>query len=212
MEESLRLLHPFLAFVTEEIYSKLPGNCAEGALPRAKILMTSDYPEEKKERIDEAASIRFRTLQEIVRNIRALRAECGIDPQLKLKVSLYIEKNSPAEAARENSEIIEMLSGLSGLDFIDSLKEKPASSIGVVGAGFEAFLITGDSIDIDQLKKRFEKELEKNEQNASKIDSKLKNENFVKNAPPEVIEGEKEKHAEFLRHIEKLKGYLEGMR
>ena len=212
LEESLRLLHPFLAFVTEEIYSKLPGNCAEGALPRAKILMTSDYPEEKKERIDEAASIRFRTLQEIVRNIRALRAECGIDPQLKLKVSLYIEKNSPAEAARENSEIIEMLSGLSGLNFIDSLKEKPASSIGVVGAGFEAFLITGDSIDIDQLKKRFEKELEKNEQNASKIDSKLKNENFVKNAPPEVIEGEKEKHAEFLRRIEKLKGYLQGMR
>ena len=81
-----------------------------------------------------------------------------------------------------------------------------------VGAGFEAFLITGDSIDIDQLKKRFEKELEKNEQNASKIDSKLKNENFVKNAPLEVIEGEKEKHAEFLRRIEKLKGYLEGMR
>ncbi len=143
LEESLRLLHPFLAFVTEEIYSKLPEFCAEGACKRADILMTAAYPEENAARIDEPAAARFGTMQELVRNIRALRTECGIDPQLKLTVSLYVEKNSPSEAAPENAEIIKMLSGLSELDFITAPDQKPAASIGTVGLGFDAFLFTG---------------------------------------------------------------------
>ncbi|MEL3912792.1 valine--tRNA ligase [Treponema pedis] len=211
LEESLRLLHPFLAFVTEEIYSKLPKNCAEGALPRFEVLMTASYPTEKKERIDESACKRFRAMQEIVRSIRALRTECGIDPQLKLKTSLFIEKSSPAEAAFENTEIIKMLSGLAELNFIQSLEEKPASSIGTAGAGFEAFLITGEAVDIAQLKVRFTKELEKNTANAAKIEAKLKTENFVKNAPEEVIAGEKEKLEQLLRMCGKLKGYLKAL-
>ncbi len=211
LEESLRLLHPFLAFVTEEIYSKLPENCAEGALPKAKVLMTASYPEEKAERVDEASAKRFRTMQEIVRNLRALRTECGIDPQLKLKAALYLETGTPAEAARENGEIIKMLSGLAELQFIQSLAEKPGTSIGTAGAGFEAFLITGEAIDIVQLKARFTKELEKNSLNAAKIEAKLKNENFIKNAPAEVIAGEKEKLEELFRICGKLKGYLQAM-
>ena len=211
LEESLRLLHPFLAFVTEEIYSKLPEFCAEGACKRADILMTAAYPEENAARIDEPAAARFGTMQELVRNIRALRTECGIDPQLKLTVSLYVEKNSPAEAAPENAEIIKMLSGLSELDFITAPDQKPAASIGTVGHGFEAFLVTGEAVDIGQLKARFKKELEKHTANAAKIEAKLKNENFVKNAPQDVIAGEKEKLAEAVRRIEKLNGYLRAI-
>ena len=211
LEESLRLLHPFLAFVTEEIYSKLPEFCAEGACKRADILMTAAYPEENAARIDEPAATRFGTMQELVRNIRALRTECGIDPQLKLTVSLYVEKNSPAEAAPENAEIIKMLSGLSELDFITAPDQKPAASIGTVGHGFEAFLVTGEAVDIGQLKARFKKELEKHTANAAKIEAKLKNENFVKNAPQDVIAGEKEKLAEAVRRIEKLNGYLRAI-
>ncbi len=211
LEETLRLIHPFLSFVTEEIYSKLPKNCAEGASPRPEILMTAAYPEEKPERIDENASRRFKAMQEIVRSIRALRAECALDPQLKLKAVLYTEENAPAAAARENTEIIKMLSGLMELHFIRALTEKPASSIGTAGAGFEAFLITDETVNKLQLKNRFLKELEKNSANAAKIEAKLKNENFIKNAPEEVITGEKEKYAEFLRMCEKLRAYLESL-
>ncbi len=208
LEESLRLLHPFLPFITEEIYAKLPKNCMEGAKAKPEILMTADYPAENKERINEKASSRFRAMQDIVRNIRNLRAECGIDPQLKMQVSLYTEENSPAAAASEYADIIKMLAGLNEINFIASPAEKPASSIGVVGSGFEAFLIAGDAIDIPQLKARFEKEIEKNAVFAKKLEGKLKNEKFVSNAPAEVVEGEKEKLAEFKRRIEKLESYL----
>ena len=104
-----------------------------------------------------------------------------------------------------------MLSGLSELDFITAPDQKPAASIGTVGHGFEAFLVTGEAVDIGQLKARFKKELEKQAANAAKIEAKLKNENFVKNAPQDVIAGEKEKLAEAVRRIEKLNGYLRAI-
>lgn len=208
LEETLRLLHPFLAFVTEEIYSKLPENCAEGAKPRAKILMTAQFPEERAERVNTPVALRFRAMQEIVREVRALRTECGIDPQLKLRLSLFIEPNEPASIATENVEIIKMLSGLSDLQFIGKIQDKPAHSIGTAGSGFEAFLITDGTIDIQQLKNRFTKGLEKTESNINKIEAKLKNANFVKNAPPEVISGDKAKLEELFRMQLKLKGYL----
>jgi len=211
LEESLRLLHPVLPFVTEEIYRKLPGYCAEGASRRADVLMTACYPVYCAERIDTAAAARFNALQDIVRLIRALRAECGIDPQLKLRIALYIEEGTPAQAAMENTDLIKLLAGIADITFIGKPSDKPANSIGTVGSGFEAFIITGTEIDRSQLAARFTKELEKEKQALSRLTVKLANADFIDHAPAEVVEAEKEKLHQAGRRIEKFTLYLQDL-
>ena len=208
LEESLRLLHPLLPFVTEEIYRFLPENCVTGGKKKADKLITAPYPLFSEERVDTCSEERFTSLQEIVRLVRALRTECGIDPAFKIKVALFVEKGSPAEAAKEKTDIICLLAGLSGVEFLESPKDKAKGSIGTVGKGFEAFIVPGEGADPEKMVQKFKKELEKEEGNFSKLKGKLSNEKFVANAPAEVVEGEKEKLNEIQRRIEKLKAYV----
>lgn len=208
LEESLRLLHPLLPFVTEEIYRFLPENCVTGGKKKADKLITAPYPLFSEERVDTCSEERFTSLQEIVRLVRALRTECGIDPAFKIKVALFVEKGSPAEAAKEKTDIICLLAGLSGVDFLENPKDKAKGSIGTVGKGFEAFIVPGEGADPEKMVQKFKKELEKEEGNFSKLKGKLSNEKFVANAPAEVVEGEKEKLNEIQRRIEKLKAYV----
>lgn len=208
LEESLRLLHPLLPFVTEEIYHFLPENCVTGGKKKADKLITAPYPLFSEERVDSCSEERFTSLQEIVRLVRALRTECGIDPAFKIKVALFVEKGSPAEAAKEKTDIICLLAGLSGVDFLENPKDKAKGSIGTVGKGFEAFIVPGEGADPEKMVQKFKKELEKEEGNFSKLKGKLSNEKFVANAPAEVVEGEKEKLNEIQRRIEKLKAYV----
>lgn len=208
LEESLRLLHPLLPFVTEEIYRFLPENCVTGGKKKADKLITAPYPLFSEERVDSCSEERFTSLQEIVRLVRALRTECGIDPAFKIKVALFVEKGSPAEAAKEKTDIICLLAGLSGVDFLENPKNKAKGSIGTVGKGFEAFIVPGEGADPEKMVQKFKKELEKEEGNFSKLKGKLSNEKFVANAPAEVVEGEKEKLNEIQRRIEKLKAYV----
>ena len=207
----MRLLHPVLPFVTEEIYGKLPQRCAEGAATRSDVLMTADYPVYRAERIDEAASSRFNALQEIVRLIRALRAECGIDPQLKLRIVLYTEQDVPASAAAEKADLIKMLAGLADIRFINDLSDKPAHAVGTVGSGFEAFLVTGEEVDCSLLIARFSKELEKEKAAEARLTAKLANANFTAHAPAEVVNSEKEKLQQAERRSEKFTLYLQEL-
>ena len=211
LEQSLRLLHPYLPFVTEEIYQKLPLYCAEGAQKRADMLITADYPHYDEKRMDTQAAERFASLQEIVRAVRALRIECGIDPQMKITLALYTEPDTPAAAAIEKEPLIKLLAGIAALTFITTPKDKPRNSIGTVGSGFEAFIVTGSGVDRAQLTKRFGKELEKEKAQAERLSAKLHNPNFADHAPPDVIEGEKLKLQETERRINKITLYLQDL-
>jgi valyl-tRNA synthetase len=216
LEESLRLVHPFLPFVTEEIYGFLPGQCARdkagASVARSKALITARYPESDPVRRDAKAEARFTSMQELVRSVRALRAECGIDPALKLHIALFVEKGSDAEAAREKTDIIQLLAGMSKIDFIDSPAAHPKGAIGAVGKGFEAFVVVGEEVDPIQLAARFAKEIEKETQNAARTEGKLANANFVANAPADVVALEREKLEETRRRIAKLGSYVEDLK
>jgi len=218
LEESLRLVHPFLPFVTEEIYGFLPAACArsadgsQGLAERASLLISASYPESNENRCDEAAEARFTALQEMVRSIRGLRVECGIDPASKIGIALYTETGSDAAVAREKVDILQMLAGLSRVDFIPSPSDRPKGAIGTVGKGFEAFILVGEGVDSGQLANRFEKEILKEQGNASRLEAKLGNASFVSNAPEDVVAAEKSKLDELRRRIEKLSGYVADLR
>ncbi len=211
LEESLRLLHPYLSFITEEIYRRLPLNCAEGAKPREAMLITAPYPSPNDARKDPVAEARFTILQDMVRSVRALRAECGIDPSLKLHIALYIEKGSNAEVAREKTDIIQLLAGVSKIQFLSSLADRPKGAIGTVGKGYEAFVVAGEGVEGAQLAARFTKEIEKEGVNIERLEAKLSNSNFTAHAPEEVVLAEREKLVEMQRRVEKLGSYIKDL-
>ncbi len=220
LEESLRLLHPFIPFVTEEIYSKLPR--AEIVENRKKageqkimsnetytdLLVTAPYPEYSESRADQKIITRFAVLQDLIRSVRGLRNECGVNPADKINLAILIEKGSAAEVCREKVEIIQLLAGLSKVEFVDS---KPTKAIGTVGSGFEAFIILDENINKDQLLLHFQKDLEKDKKDAERTEAKL-NGKFAEHAPAEVVQAEREKLAETKRRIEKLGTYIEALK
>lgn len=219
LEEALRLIHPYLPFVTEEIYRFLPrdilaknrsvyapSNLKNDALYTG-LLITAPYPVVQENRAFASSAERFSVLQDLVRQLRALRAECGISPDAKLHTVLVITKGSSAEVLTEMTDLICLLAGLSAVDFAD---EKPAKSIGVVGGGFEAFILVGEGIDSEQLKTRFTKEIDKESAFVQKLEAKLAGK-FVQNAPAEIVEAEKQKLANTKRRIEKLASYVESL-
>src|SRR5574344_1363154 len=219
LEESLRLLHPYLPFVTEEIYSKLPldeiiANCAKAGAQKILtnvaykgLLVDAPYPTPADARTNETVTKRFEVLQELIRNIRGLRVECGLDPAAKLHLAVLITAGSAAEVIKEKTEMIELLAGVEKIDFVYA---KPAKAIGSVGSGFEAFLLVDESINKEQLVARFNKELEAEKALAQKTEAKLGGK-FAQNAPAEVVQAEKEKLEESKRRIEKLSGYVQTL-
>ncbi|NLM01386.1 MAG: valine--tRNA ligase [Treponema sp.] len=219
LEESLRLLHPYLPFVTEEIYQKLPLEeisenrkkaCANKIISTSEytgMLIAASYPKVITERDDNTVVKRFESLQEIIRLIRQLRAECGISPEIKLHIALQITAGSVAEVCKEKTDLIKLLAGVSQIDFVNS---KPAYTIGTVGDGFEAFIFIEGSIDVNKLRKRFEKEMSIEKAFVEKVDAKLAGK-FVQNAPAEIVAQEKEKREVANRRVEKLASYLENL-
>ena len=220
LEESLRLLHPFIPFVTEEIYSKLP--LAEIIENRKKageqkimsnetysdLLVTAPYPEFSESRADQKIITRFAVLQDLIRSVRGLRNECGVNPADKINLAVLIEKGSAAEVCREKVDMIQLLAGLSKVEFVES---KPGKSIGTVGTGFEAFIILDENINKDQLLLHFQKDLEKDQKDAERTEAKLGGK-FAEHAPAEVVQAERDKLAETKRRIEKLQGYIETLK
>ena len=220
LEESLRLLHPFIPFVTEEIYSKLP--LAEIIENRKKagtqkimsnetysdLLVTAPYPEFDTGRENAEITARFGALQDLIRSVRGLRNECGVNPADKINLAVLIEKGSAAEVCREKVEMIQLLAGLSKVEFVDA---KPTKSIGTVGVGFEAFIILDENINKEQLLLHFQKDLEKDQKDAERTEAKL-NGKFAEHAPAEVVQAERDKLAETKRRIEKLGTYIEALK
>ena len=219
LEESLRLLHPYLPFVTEEIYAKLPLKEiaeARNAAGTNKIVSMSEYtgmlinapyPEVAAERDNAAIDARFETLKELITKTRALRVECGIDPAEKINIAILVTKGSDAEVCKEKVEMIQLLAGIKNIDFVES---KPESSIGTVGKGFESFIIVDETINKEQLLARFKKTLEKEQGYARMSQNKL-NGNFAQHAPAELVEKEKQILEEANRKIEKLQSYIDSL-
>jgi len=205
LSESLRLLHPLLPFVTEEIYGKLPNT--EG------LLITAPYPKFSEDRVYAAEEKDFAFLQEFVRMIRTMRSECTITQEKKLRVMARLD-GGQERTLRQNEGLVKLLAGIGELEIKAPAKEsgeRPAGSIGMAGAGFEIFVFIGEAVDIAALKKKFEKDLARDNAFVQGLRTKLANEQFVKNAPPELVAAEKLKLEEGLARTGKIESYLRGL-
>ena len=219
LEESLRLLHPFMPFVTEEIYGKLPlEEIVENRKKAGKnkilsesvykaMLINAPFPCVAAERDNPAVQSRFDVLKDLIGQVRALRAECGIDPANKINIAILVTKGSEAEVCHEKVDMIKLLAGVANVEFVEA---KPASSVGTVGKGFEAFILVDESINRDQLIARFKKEIEQETVWVKRSEAKL-NGSFAQHAPAEVVQQERDKMEESKRKIEKLESYIASL-
>jgi valyl-tRNA synthetase len=113
----------------------------------------------------------------------------------------------------ENTELVKLLAGIADLESAGTEGEggRPQGSIAVVGTGFEAFVYIAGAADLPQLKQKFTRDIEKDRKFIGALESKLGNENFLRNAPPELVAAEKLKLEDALKRTGKLESYIRDM-
>jgi valyl-tRNA synthetase len=211
LSESLRLLHPLLPFVTEEIHGKLNAALGkEGAA--AELLINAAYPAYDEKRGDPAAEEDFAFLQELVALVRTIRSECAVTPEKKVRVLVRLGE-AKGKLLGENVELVKLLAGVGTLEIApdEGGGIRPQGSIAAVGSSFEAFVHIAEAADLAQLKQKFARDIERDRKFINTLELKLGNENFLRNAPPELVAGEKQKLQDALKRAGKLESYIRDM-
>ena len=145
--------------------------------------------------------------------IRTLRSECTVPPEKKIRVLVSVNREwGGFHFLTENASLVKLLAGIGELEIAQAPHpQKPAGSIGLAGAGFEAFVFIAEAVDMNVLRQKFAKELERDQKFIQGLKAKLANENFLKNAPPELVEGEKRKLDDSVTRTSKIESWLKEM-
>jgi len=203
MKDMLKLLHPFMPFITEEIWSHLPGSeepLIVSSWPKSKI------EEEHKESIDE---INF--AMNIVKSIRNIKAEMDVKPSKKIK-AFFIPKDKKTEGYINNVQRhLENLVDLEEIKIIQSKNQMKEEVVSSVIDGLQIFLPLSGLVDFEKEIERLEKEKDRLNSEIKRAEGKLKNKSFVNKAPEKVVNEEREKlekythmHNEVLNRINEI--------
>lgn len=205
LAESMRLMHPMLSFITEEIYSKLPNT--EGKV------ITASFPEYRADRIHADEAHLMQCMQDVVRGIRNSRAELGIPADKKLRIVIRPDENGSLASFMAGH--VDLLKNFTNAGSVEIDAEKAISVEGafpVAGQGFETYVFVRDAIDVDKEIAKLEEEISKAKALLEGSEKKLSNEKFVSFAKPEAIEKERSKKREFEEKIEKTQKHIEVLR
>ena len=202
LEKSMRLMHPFLSFITEEIYQKLPNHDGD--------VIVQSYPEYDEALSFEAEVAEVEALKDIVKSIRSLRSNLQIPPEKKLKAVLRVSSDFPALALiKSELTFVSSLVGAGSFIVDERGEEDTKGSVPTSGAGYECFLFVRDAIDVDAEIKKLSAEIEKAKKLLESSEKKLSNPQFVNNAKAEAVEKERKKKAEAEEIIEKSSAHIE---
>ena len=195
LDHALRLLHPMMPFITEEIWRQLPhgGDAAS--------IMIAEWPDadELARYIDADAVAAIDAVRAVVGAVRGARARYGISPREALAVSVRGPEAAVA-SIRDNESLVASLGNLSALA-ADSDVEKPADSTMTVAGGLEIFVVLAGLVDFDAERVRLEKDRASSAADLEKLQRKLGNEGFLAKAAPEIIEKDRSRAAELSERI-----------
>jgi valyl-tRNA synthetase len=203
LDTSLRLLHPFMPFITEEIWQNLPGS--EGSI------MVAEFPRSRENEIYPREEARMELIMQVIGAIRNLRSEMGIPPGKKAEVILYSPKKETLRFLEENRMYVENLARTEKPGF-QSGGQRPKGSATAIVEEVEVFLPLKGWINLDEEEKRLQKELDRVFEDLSRAQRKLQNQDFVSRARPEAVEKEKEKAGALAAREAKLKESLERVK
>ena len=200
---SLKLLHPFMPFVTSEVYDKLVKY-------NDKDLMMSNWPEIKEKFAFDKEENSIEQLKELIVEIRNVRAKMNVHPTKKSK--LLIVKNSMENEIVEAKDFLLKLGFANEIEFISNEKEAPANSISIVINDLKVFIPFEDLVDIKEEIARLEGEKKKLEAEVLRGEKMLSNPGFVSKAPEKKINEEKEKLANYKAMLETVSKRLEELK
>ena len=199
---TLTVLHPFIPFITEEIWDKL----SESPEP----IMLRDFPSPADELLNEEAEEKLAALQEMIKAIRNVRGEMNIPTGQDIKVLIDTEDEELGRLAKENLTYFSELARVEELT-VGSDLERPDNSARRILENAEVLVPLSGLIDIDKERERIKGELSEVEDDLNATLRKLNNEDFLKKAPEEVVSKEKEKKDEFLQRKERLETNLAAL-
>jgi valyl-tRNA synthetase len=198
-ENILKILHPYMPFITEELWHLIEDRKS------GESIVISSYPEANEKAIDEKAEVEMEFVQDIITSIRTIRGEMNIAPSKQVKV--FIKSSSVADHQ------INYIKKLARVEEIkaDVNMQKPKASASTVLKNCEIYVPLEGLIDLDVERGRLQKEISRLEGSLIGIEKKLANEKFVNNAAPEVVEKERNKKSDWEMNLKKLKDILKNL-
>jgi valyl-tRNA synthetase len=204
LDSILRLLHPFMPFVTEEIWQQLPQR------KESESIMIAEFPKPDGRYDDEAVADEMALIIEVINALRNIRGEMNLPPGEQI-IALFRTKKKDVEGRlREHQSFIQSLALVNQFKFGGDL-EKPLHSAFVAVRDVEIF-VPIDRSRMEEEAKRLQKEILKTEKESAFVTKKLSNEQFLSKAPPEIVQEVKEKALEFRIQREKLEESLNKIR
>ena len=179
LDKGLRMLHPFMPFITEEIWQKLGLD--------EETIMLSEFPTENKKYVDLAAEKEFDYLKEIVNAIRNIRGEANVLPAKKIEVIFKIVNDGEKEILEHNAKILDKLANVEKYEFNTEI---PALVGFKLVETTEIYVPLADLIDKEKEIAKLEKDIQKTQKELDRVLGKLSNEKFLSKAPKEVIDKE----------------------
>ena len=199
----LKLLHPFMPFITEEIYQALPK--CDGA---EDILMTAQWPEYTETLSFPAEESAMEAVMDLIRAIRARRAEMNVPPSKKAELMIVTDQ---AEPYQQGLHFIQRLAYASNVTFPETAPADVTGLVSVVTHDATAYLPLSELVDLAAERERIARELEKAKNGLRITEGKLANEKFVAHAPENVVNAEREKVAKYQELIAKLEESAKAM-
>ncbi len=203
LETSLRLLHPFMPFITEEIWQSLKGRL-KGQW--AASIMVSPYPTADEKTIDTEAEKGMTLVIDIIRAIRNTRAELRVEPSKWIEALVAVEGARPA--IESQAQAIQTLARVRPLTIIGEEDARPDKAKTLVLPGAEVILPMAGMVDLEAERQRIEREIEKAEVDIARLEARLKDEDFVAKAKPEVVQRERERLAGQRDRLKRLRERL----
>lgn len=193
---AMKLLHPYMPFITEEIYQCLPHE--------AESIMISKWPVADESLIDPEAERGMNAIMDSIKAIRNMRAEVNANPGKKIPAVMLVADDL-REVVAANDSYIKLLGGIDNLELRAMDAEKPENAMAAVVTGIEVYLPLAGLIDVEKETQRLSKELATMEKDLQRVSGKLNNAGFLAKAPEDVIAKERAKSEELTGKIEAVK-------
>lgn len=203
LDNILRLLHPIMPFVTEEIWEKIPH--------QGESIVVAAYPTVNEAWTDERAAEGMEVLKELIRSVRNIRSEVNAPMSKPITLLIKTSKDSVKDFFEANTNYIERFCHPEVLEIKEEF-DVPDLAMSAVITGAEIYLPLEDLINIDEEIARLEKELDKWTSEVALVEKKLSNDRFVSNAPEAVVAAEREKQKDYLEKQASVKERLASLK
>ncbi|MGB0558546.1 MAG: valine--tRNA ligase [Pseudohongiellaceae bacterium] len=206
LEKTLRLLHPFMPFITEEVWQKIAPLISKNG----QSIMMESYPTHDRENIDEEAEEHIEWLKGVILSIRNIRGEMDISPAKSINILLRNGSLTDKERMEIHKPYLQKLAKLKDISWLEDGHEAPASATQRFDE-LEILVPLEGLIDVDAERSRLMKEINKLLSGLKAVEAKLNNEKFVSNAPPSIVTKEREKKDQISATLESFETQLKNL-